>query len=160
MKLKMVHFQTFCTWKIKYLYLQKYNSISLHSTQGFKPYILCKLCKNIQLFKVQNGWRADILKFIKETLLINIYSVFFTEMSKKEIEEDLTRFRREILQYKAEYRAARDQLDRLSKSYEDSKKFSPPQRYNELKNMIKEITRTPALSWTVTICILSYIFES
>lgn len=63
-------------------------------------------------------------------------------MTSKEIDEDLTRFRREILQYKQYYREARDNLDRLSKSYEESKKLSPPQRYNELKAMIKDITRS------------------
>lgn len=63
-------------------------------------------------------------------------------MSSKEIEEDLTRFRREILQYKQYYREARDNLDRLAKQYEESKKLTPPQRYNELKVMIKDITRT------------------
>ena len=65
----------------------------------------------------------------------------FSDLSAKEAEEDLTKFRREILQYKQDFKEGKDRLAKLSTDYEDSKKFSPPQRYNELKNMIKIATR-------------------
>ena len=75
-------------------------------------------------------------------VLIQVIPFVLPDMTAKEVEEDLTRFRREVLQYKKDFREARDTLEKLSKSYEDSKQFTPPQRYNELKAMIKEVTRS------------------
>ena len=69
-------------------------------------------------------------------------SLCVSGMTAKQVEEELDSMRKEVLQFKQEFRRERDKLDRLSKEYEDSKKLSPPQRYTELKYMIKDAVNT------------------
>lgn len=63
-------------------------------------------------------------------------------MTAKQVEEEIDSMRKEVLQFKQEFRRERDKLDRLSKEYEQSKKLTPPQRYTELKYMIKDAVNT------------------
>ena len=69
--------------------------------------------------------------------MVQYVFILLIDLSWKEMEEKLGMFRREVLQYKQDFKEARDKLDKLSKDYAESKKLSPPQRYNEMKNMIK-----------------------
>ena len=69
--------------------------------------------------------------------MVQYVCILLIDLSWKEMEEKLAMFRREVLQYKQDFKEARDKLDKLSKDYAESKKLSPPQRYNEMKNMIK-----------------------
>ena len=62
-------------------------------------------------------------------------------MSSKVLQADLEVLRKDILKSKTELYDLRDKLEKLSKDYEESKKHSPTQRYNALKEIIKEATR-------------------
>lgn len=62
-------------------------------------------------------------------------------MSAKDLQTETEAMRKDVLQLKGEYYAVRDRLEWLGKEYETSKKFNPTQRYQELKNMVKVVTR-------------------
>ena len=70
--------------------------------------------------------------------------VGFVDMTAKEVDEALNTYRKEILQYKQDFRTEKDKLDKLATEYEQSKKQAPPQRYQTLKLMIKTVTRGAA----------------
>ena len=63
-------------------------------------------------------------------------------MSGKQVATETDQMRKEILQYKQDYYGARDRLQKLSTEYEASKKLDPSKRYNQLKLLIKEATRS------------------
>jgi len=65
-------------------------------------------------------------------------------MSASELEAEMERFRRQVIQLKADYRSRRLRLETLATEYESSKQFNPAQRYQVLKDMIKDATTEPA----------------
>ncbi len=64
-------------------------------------------------------------------------SVFFSDMTSKEMTAELERLSREQQQLQRNHRDYRETLGRLDDEYENSKKYPPPQRYVALKEMIK-----------------------
>ena len=62
-------------------------------------------------------------------------------MGSKVLQADLEVLRKDILESKTELYDLRDKLEKLSKDYEESKKHNPTQRYNTLKEIIKEATK-------------------
>lgn len=60
------------------------------------------------------------------------------EMTSEEMEKEVTRMRREVLQLKQDFRMERDKLQKLEKEYQSSKSANPAQRYMELKELIKD----------------------
>ena len=81
-----------------------------------------------------------------QLFLFSFPLVFHLGFNAKDLEEDIKRMRREVLKLKVDFRAARDRLDNLAKEYTESKKFSPPNRYNLLKQMIKDATKQSVAS--------------
>lgn len=60
-------------------------------------------------------------------------------MKAKELEAETDAMRKDILSLKGEFYATRDRLELLAQEYESSKKLKPPQRYIELKKMVKAV---------------------
>ena len=73
-----------------------------------------------------------------------LYFLVIADMTSKDVDEELSKFRKEILQYKQDFRIEKDKLEKLAVEYEQSKKQAPPQRYQTLKQMIKTVTRETA----------------
>ena len=70
----------------------------------------------------------------------------FLEMTAKALESETAQARKDVLRLKGEYYATRDQLEWLAKEYEASKKHNPTQRYTDLKDMVKRVTKGEASS--------------
>jgi len=68
----------------------------------------------------------------------------YSEINSKDLEKELSKFNREIVDLKNDFRTLRDRLEHLGKEYEESKKLNPAQRYNALKEMIKTATTSSA----------------
>jgi len=64
------------------------------------------------------------------------------EMTSKEVLGETEEMRKEIIQLKQDYYTNRDRLIKLASDYEESKKYDPTKRYNVLKQLIKDATRT------------------
>lgn len=63
-------------------------------------------------------------------------------MSTKEVNFRNEELRKEVLELKQEFYSIREKFDLLSKNYEDSKKYNPAQRYNVMKDIIKDFVRS------------------
>ena len=63
-------------------------------------------------------------------------------MTSQEVEDEITKFRKEILQLKPDFRSGKEKLEKLDMEYQNSKKQGPPQRYQTMKDMIKTIIQT------------------
>jgi len=71
--------------------------------------------------------------------------MYAAEMSVSQVEAETEQFRRQVIQLKADYRSRRERLDRLAAEYESSKQYNPAQRYQILKDMIKNVCTDPAV---------------
>jgi len=69
----------------------------------------------------------------------------YSEMSDSELNDDMVRMRREVLQLKQDFRRERDKLQKLRTDYEESKNVNPAQRYMELKELIKTLVSETAV---------------
>lgn len=66
----------------------------------------------------------------------------YSKMTSKEVLGETEEMRKEIIQLKQDYYTNRDRLIKLASDYEESKKYDPTKRYNVLKQLIKDATRT------------------
>jgi len=64
-------------------------------------------------------------------------------MSASELEAETENCRRQVIQFKADYRSRRERLEALAAQYQSSKQMNPAQRYPALKDMIKNVCTEP-----------------
>ena len=66
----------------------------------------------------------------------------FTEKTANEVTEEAEQFQNDIIKLKHDFRRETEKLENLEEEYQDSKAYTPSQRYVLLKTMIKRVIRT------------------
>lgn len=82
------------------------------------------------------------LNILQENINVRLYRFLMccSEISGKDLEQELSKFNRDVVELKNDFRTLRAKLDQLEKQYQESKRLNPAQRFVALKEMIKAAT--------------------